>query len=1706
MSGEGLLVDVCIVCALAEEAQAFLDVVSELAQTSFVSGISPLYRYEYRFATIENTRGERLTLYVSWLPRYGPQEMALHLPRVLQEFRPRFAAMTGICVGDKRHVALGDLIVADRTFTFDAGSIEIDADGQRVHRHDTQTYQPDENTLSFARMFDQWKPLVAELPRPPSKRQQRDWLLNRLLDEQTPSIERIPQGELERSAPAWRRLVHELQQGPDPLLLPAMELQERHTIVRLRYGVVPFPYTDPQVASCFIKPMASSSAVHRDDPFSDIQIPVRGAVAVDMEGAAFGRTMASFPQTHWLIVKGVSDYADSDKDDSYHHYASSAAARYLLCFIKEYVTNERLPPFPDQARHVSPSGEPSPHTLIDRLRRHTRHTLDLLSPTSAIVAGTTRVKIPRRCVDVLRRDAEDGSLVVTGSPGSGKSVALFDVVTTLLAEGRDVIFLTAEEADSAGLTVQEIVDALEHWEGDEPAFLVIDALDSTRFGQSDQVLRTLLARVARAGTRWRVIAAMRSFDLSYDDDIQRIFAGTPPDHSFQEQTLGHLRHLAIPSFTQEELDFAGTQAPDLAQLFSEAQPQLRALLMTPFNLRLTGELLQEGIGRQEFTPWRTQVQLLDRYWAHYVTRPDGQRDAREFVLRHACEEMLAARTLQVERVQLSHPAASQALEHLLHSHLLVAWQADDAMLPDDSLLAFSHRILFDYAVTRLLLSGSVDQFVRRLEQSREMCIVIRPSIVYRFQQFWLQSIDAAHTSFWRIVLRIQRERTIPTVGKLIGSSVAATFATDLPALQPLLATLEAEHNEERDAGEAVLRHLIGALIADQRRLGGESAGPWCALVEHMSQSTRLPVLLSARVLLSRLVEQLESLTEEQCCFAGQAARRLLTQAWKTPVWDRLSRHFLLEAVCRTYESDPSAVRASIQRCLDHGHLSMYGDEELPALAQEIPRLAARDPELVVEIYSAAFSYEETSEEATYINRSQLLPLRSTRRLDYESALDRLAEQYPTFLREAPLMAVRTLIAVLDASEPSPQEETASFDFLNARASIRIRIDRTYLPHIPYEWPERLGKMLSSLSIYLTQIAANPERGEELQAVLALLGEANRHGVLWRRVVMEGVNNPTTFGYRLRQLTWALPLMSSPEVHEAIADLIASLFTSLDVTERKRVEQTICSVPTAFSQDRRTFGEYLRDRLVRRLPQEALVTDEIRQLAATLAPGDDDDPLFLETAWWSEVHEESGKEPFGENRQAIHHFIQVHMQSAPTLEECKGIIPHLRSLFAQLESGASEGQGETEQHLSAWRDLSGACQLMAGCHEVTCSSELGALVCAVLLRAASLPWPSDLPGRVEAFDKSPAYGGEPRECAAIGLTWLARHQDCTSSTVLEAICHLSGDQVSTVRYLIAFHARQLYRSVPETMWQVLEERTHDDRSNGVLQGVLDSLKAVAGKEPDRASQLAQEIFEHTPQGAGAIEVRKDCAQLFAALYLYRNHARSGTLIFSLIEHPEQAVEEVWQVLAVTRETLTYGAIESPNEEHEQVRQRGWDLLGRTVTSIQEALQRLDALAEEERRGQRQTLYRLANTLGSDLYHASGAADANLHREPERPLAEKRRFLAEAVPLLDQLSTFGIPSLGHSLAQMLAYLVPANPARVLPLFSQVVLRVAERGYSYEPSAVDLLVRVVERYLAEYREVLQQDVHALRLTIAMLDSFVDAGWPAAWQLVYRLDTAFF
>jgi len=109
MSGESAYFDVCVVCALPKEA--FMKVLVQENNVSFEQGFS-VEKREYRYATIPNNQKEPLKVHLSWLPRYGPIDTALHVKSLLKEFNPRLVGMIGICAGDKREVTLFEMLVA----------------------------------------------------------------------------------------------------------------------------------------------------------------------------------------------------------------------------------------------------------------------------------------------------------------------------------------------------------------------------------------------------------------------------------------------------------------------------------------------------------------------------------------------------------------------------------------------------------------------------------------------------------------------------------------------------------------------------------------------------------------------------------------------------------------------------------------------------------------------------------------------------------------------------------------------------------------------------------------------------------------------------------------------------------------------------------------------------------------------------------------------------------------------------------------------------------------------------------------------------------------------------------------------------------------------------------------------------------------------------------------------------------------------------------------------------------------------------------------------------------------------------------------------------------------------------------------------------------------------------------------------------------
>lgn len=1375
---------------------------------------------------------------------------------------------------------------------------------------------------------------------------------------------------------------------------------------------------------------------------------------------------------------------------------------------------------------------------IRRLREYSRRTLDLLKDLSIISVGAETVKIKRHSTDALHQHAETGPVIVVGEPGAGKSGTLHDLVDRLLEkENRDVVFFAVDrvEAQSLGALRSDIgldhdlLDVLKVWLGSEAGFLVIDALDAARSDHVAQVLYDLIQQVVAINTRWHIVASIRKFDLRHHPRLRQLFRGTPVA-GFADEDFPTIRHLNVPKLQEDELRQIGEQSVSLARFVDHAPEVLRELLRVPFNLRLIGELLGEGVPINELNSIQTQLQLLDRYWAERVTK-GSQGDAREAVLRQIVEEMVRNRTLRVDRALIANPTNSATLHEVLSSNILMPWRPTASAAADDYILTFSHHVIFDYATARLLLRGTDEAFLQRLVDDPELVLAIRPSLVFHFQYIW--SSDPSRNRFWDLVLRIIPEVDIPEVGKLIGPTIAAELAAEISDFEPLLKYLAGENISETEIAEKALQHIFGALFAlmPEHSLVGEGAGPWSELLERTSVSMRRSIAYIINPLLFTLCEQPETLTAPQREKIGTAARRFFEFVWELTPRDSRLVISAIRAVCRTFSSDPTQSAVLLRKCLEETHLAKYGYEEIPWLAHEISWLFSVDPELVAEIYEATFRHEEKSKDPTSMGGSQIIPMTSNRAQDYRLTQYSLAEAFPKFLELAPIFATHALIGVIKAyvaQRHSWGTEIAEevFDFNGQEARIKSDYSSMWDTGAAHQHDDPI-KMLDAFEAYLSQIAKQ-EHLQQCQDILATLIENNSMAVIWKRLLKCGARSPDTWGQEIQPLAWARPILICTDTNKEAGDFLNTMFGRLSAEVRERIERVILLIPVSVSKEEH--GQWIRNRLLGCLPPKQLVTDEARQLIEKLAKADQIPPniphvsfgpftsrsISLEEYLAEEgvPVEEEPNQHLIELEKIVEPFSRKYQNAEPTNEDIQNILPILINLHNALLTADEDGV-HPQQKSHSWGRLAEGCERIARYEELSCEEETGSFVRTALLEAADYPDPSPHPEYDAQFDRIPSWGSPAaRIDAADGLIVLARHPSCVNEAVLGKIEKLSNDPVPAVRFQIATKLNAMYNTAPELMWRLLEKFSNDEVSNGVLQGLLGGpINRLLRSNVDRVINLIKIIYDRITEGEGAQSIRETCASAFAGVYVWHDHALCREVAFEIAENPLGFSHEAGRIVVTLREPLAY--------EEDGVRRRSLDLMQRTLRSVhrewnklieQQADKPTNSLSEAEQE-QIKTLAQLVDSIGSELYFTSGAfrEGKQLGNETDTThilnQTEKQKFFEETRGLFEELAQFNLPRVTHHLLQTLEPMVPVAPAEVFLQIGYIVRASEPSGYQYESLAADLVVKLVERYLAvaEYRIILRERDDCRRTLIEILDIFVRAGWPSARRLTYRMEEIF-
>jgi len=151
--------------------------------------------------------------------------------------------------------------------------------------------------------------------------------------------------------------------------------------------------------------------------------------------------------------------------------------------------------------------------------------------------------------------------------------------------------------------------------------------------------------------------------------------------------------------------------------------------------------------------------------------------------------------------------------------------------------------------------------------------------------------------------------------------------------------------------------------------------------------------------------------------------------------------------------------------------------------------------------------------------------------------------------------------------------------------------------------------------------------------------------------------------------------------------------------------------------------------------------------------------------------------------------------------------------------------------------------------------------------------------------------------------------------------------------------------------------------------------------------------------------------------------------------------------------------------------------------------------------------LVDGIAMQLYFASGAHGEKQNKD-ERKLAaaQTKRFWQEAAPLFGKLAEEPHPHTAYHLVQTLYHLLPCAPEEVFLLATKSIRSSSAAGFQYDPLAISEVVKLIQRALADHRDIFQsergQESECLVALLQVLDLFVEAGWAEARQLTHRLE----
>jgi len=1113
-----------------------------------------------------------------------------------------------------------------------------------------------------------------------------------------------------------------------------------------------------------------------------------------------------------------------------------------------------------------------------------------------------------------------GNGILTGHPGAGKSYEVVKLVNYLRKNGYSVLFLPIDKIIAESdvdlqnelylkTNIFEYIESDNHVSPSKKGVVIIDAFDAARSGNKRNFYLKLIRKIkAKLGSEWNILVVVRLYDAKKSSELLNIFSNNPA--TGQMLQLNELkiskeipcRHVILPELNSDDLNHILAEHPLISKHSSDFNPKLKKLLFNPFYIYLTSQLIQAEKDSIKINSVYSEVQLLDLYWNSKIEYNQLGLSL-EILLKEITDKMISTHSLSVPISEFAKYSETNR-NYLLSSGILTNVGINK------NKIAYTHNILFDYAVSRLVIDDTEKGLKNFILTDKSNTVLLKPSILYYLTKIWYND----KVIFKKICLKLYKdnEREISLIGKIMPIQVLVKEADSLEDSE-FISNL---YENESKFGEWFHDTIISTLLSLEQDLEFSCIPNRIFWLNYFEQVIQKSKILDDFYIVNWLYkiqnEEKDSDIQHQI---GRISRKMLSTCLELRVnnhdIDKFASHLPELLVVKTFGTDPVQSREILEKILE---IINEKDSELSylrSLTLNIKEIFPFDLEFVSNIYEFVFAHIEDSTKQTEMGNTSFFRLTSNRRQDFEGIRYDLGQESGAFLDADLKTGLKTLIKSINYGICRMH----ILPYLHEGHSIQERInifsfnkkESKFLEDFSYIWSdshfqmEPEFEMLTQIKNKIIEISKNSDDKSSLEIVLNEYGDHAVVAILWRDLIKTASTNPEPFYSVIFDLICAKPLQLHSETIDELAELIETSIRHLSDDE---IHQIVMSILKTFDEiddeDYKMYMQEKRNFLLSKIPLEFLPgksrADVEKYLKYKSAPPrkpvvfSETDVRYISEQEMLELKGIDSNieeyKPILESISIIKKFNDKWINDQISEEDALLILQPFKKLYTQIE----------DQNLMIPKNLIDyAWDNLARCAKIIAKgvknphSELYDYSRKVLLNSADL-----LRGQ-KGEDFTPDYdptswSPTPVTDAAEGLLILySLHDD---DEIWNSIEKLSQDEDPVVRLLIASDLILLFEKKPDQYWKTIDTFIENEKNYRIHEIICRSLYRAFRKTPECINDVRNRLesiwIKSKNRDIEGLElINNNCFIGSASNFAFVNETEWAKIFFDeVIKKPEQ----------------------------------------------------------------------------------------------------------------------------------------------------------------------------------------------------------------------------